>query len=143
MRILAGLIAATGGLMLAGTAMAFPPRDAVLVPAGEPVNCVQTPQIRSTRVVDDKTIDFDMGGGRILRNTLPHSCPSLGFEKAFAYSTSIARLCNVDIITVIRQGGGPMRGASCGLGVFQPVKVQAEKPEAAPEAKPVEAAKRP
>lgn len=100
-----------------------PPRTAqTMIPAGEPQTCVQINQIRSTQVIDDQTIDFRMQGGRILRNTLPNRCPGLGFERAFSYRTSIAQLCNVDIITVVVQGGGPQIGASCGLGQFVPVK---------------------
>ncbi|MGL6044705.1 MAG: hypothetical protein ACRC1J_12350 [Sandaracinobacteroides sp.] len=83
---------------------------------------MQTSQIRSTSVIDDQTIDFQMRGGQVLRNTLPNRCPGLGFARAFSYATSINQLCNVDIITVVQQGGGPTRGASCGLGQFVPVK---------------------
>ena len=93
-----------------------------MVPAGDPVACVSTNRIRETRVIDDQTIDFVMIDGTIFRNTLPNRCPGLGFERAFSYSTSINQLCNVNIITVINQGGGPRRGASCGLGMFVPVK---------------------
>jgi hypothetical protein len=100
-----------------------PPRTAqAMIPDGEPQACVQISQIRSTRVIDDQTIDFQMRSGRILRNTLPNRCPGLGFERAFSYRTSIPQLCNVDIITVVVQGGGPQIGASCGLGMFVPVK---------------------
>lgn len=114
-------------LMLAAglVACAPPPAPrtaAEMVPAGEPVSCVQTSQIRSTRVIDDRTIDFTMRGGQVYRNTLPNRCPGLGFERAFSYQTSINQLCNVNIITVVQQGGGPPRGASCGLGMFQPVQ---------------------
>ncbi len=100
------------------------PRDRNAVPSATPigkdVGCVTLNQIRSTRVHGDSTIDFHMTGGRVLRNTLPNSCPSLGFEERFAYKTSIGQLCSVDIITVLRSPDlSP--GASCGLGRFQPV----------------------
>ena len=88
--------------------------------SAKPQSCVQLSQIREARVVDDRTIDFYLGGRTVLRNTLPNSCPQLGFERAFSYSTSLSQLCSVDIITVIVQGGGPRRGASCGLGAFVP-----------------------
>jgi hypothetical protein len=118
-------------VLLAGCAQQ-PPRTAqTMIPAGDPVNCVQISQIRSTRVIDDQTIDFQMRNGTILRNTLPNRCPALGFERAFSYRTSIAQLCNVDIITVVVQGGGPQNGASCGLGMFVPVKPQADDTKAA------------
>ncbi|BAV63922.1 hypothetical protein [Sphingobium cloacae] len=98
-----------------------------LVPAGDPVDCVQIVNIRNSDVRDDRTIDFVMNGGKVYRNTLPNSCPSLGFEKRFTYATSLSQLCSVDIITVL-QGGGPglMRGASCGLGQFQPMQKTAK-----------------
>lgn len=93
----------------------------VATPAGAPLDCLNRTLIRETRVRDDKTIDFYTVGGKVYRNTLPNSCPELGFDEAFSYSTSTSQLCSVDIITVLRQGGGLRRGASCGLGKFQPV----------------------
>ncbi|QMW24115.1 hypothetical protein [Sandaracinobacteroides saxicola] len=104
------------------------PASATPVPAvatATPVDCVDLARIREARVVDDQTIDFILSDGRTLRNTLPYRCSGLGFEKAFSYATSLSRLCKVDIITVIRQGGGPSTGASCGLGMFVP---QPDKP---------------
>lgn len=91
-------------------------------PAGPAVNCIQTNQIRSTRVIDDSTIDFDMGGGRLFRNHLPNRCPGLNSNRAFSYSPTGNQLCNVHTITVIQQGGGPSRGATCGLGQFTPMQ---------------------
>jgi hypothetical protein len=126
------LLAASGALLAACADK--PPRTVTpMVPAGDPVNCVQTSQIRSTRVIDDQTIDFQMRNGTVMRNTLPNRCPGLGFAQAFSYRTSINQLCNVDIITVVQQGGGPRRGASCGLGQFVPVKpADAAPPAEAP-----------
>ena len=102
-------------------ATAKPRETPTATPAGAAVNCVNRTQIRETRVRDDKTIDFYMSGGQVYRNTLPNTCPELGMNQGFAYSTSINQLCSVDIITVLRQIGGLQRGASCGLGKFQPV----------------------
>ncbi len=126
MRFAIPTIAALG--LLAGCASTTPPTAAV--PPPPPRNtvaseapaeqCVQLTRIREAKVVDDRTIDFILRDGKVLRNTLPSSCPQLGFEKAFSYSTSISQLCSVDIITVIIQGGGPRTGASCGLGKFVP-----------------------
>ena len=90
-------------------------------PTGPAVSCIPLTQIRESRVRDDRTIDFVMAGrDRVYRNTLPQSCPELGFEERFAYETSLSQLCSTDIITVLRQAP-LMRGASCGLGQFQPV----------------------
>jgi hypothetical protein len=96
-------------------------RIAAAQPVGPPIDCVDLVRIRSTHVLDDRTIDFEMTDGDTYRNVLPHSCPSLGFEEAFSYKTSLSRLCAVDFITVLDQAGGLHRGASCGLGKFQPV----------------------
>ena len=63
-----------------------------------------------------------MGAGNtVYRNRLPNSCPQLGFERRFGFSTSLSQLCSTDTIWVIIGGGGIQRGATCGLGQFQPV----------------------
>jgi hypothetical protein len=89
---------------------------------GKPVSCVTLSNIRSTSVHGDSVIDFKMSNGKVFRNTLPMSCPSLGFEERFLYKTSMNQLCSVDLITVL-QSPGLSPGASCGLGKFQPVKL--------------------
>lgn len=121
--MLKGLFLLTSATVLSCSAAIAAPRTATLAPTvtGEAKSCVQLQNIRQTKVRDDRTIDFVMRGGKVFRNTLPYACPQLGFERAFSYSTSITQLCSVDIITVIRQGAGPFRGASCGLGKFVPI----------------------
>lgn len=115
-------------LSASGSALAGGKKADNLVADGKPVTCVQLRQIRSTDVRNDKTIDFHMLGGKIYRNTLPHSCPGLGFEEKFLYKTSLSQLCSVDIITVLHTtGGGLDRGPSCGLGKFQPMKKVADR----------------
>lgn len=109
-------------LVLAGCAAAPPRPPQPMVAAGDPVNCIQTSRIRSTRVVDDQTVDFHMNNGAILRNTLPMRCPGLAMAGAFSYRPTGSQLCSVDVITVLNTGAGPRRGASCGLGQFVPVK---------------------
>jgi len=97
-----------------------------LVAVGEPVDCIMPNRIRNTHVRDDQTIDFEMIGGTLYRNTLPYKCPGLGFEERFAYKLSTNQLCSVDIITVLQSfGSGLSQGASCGLGKFQKM----EKPK--------------
>ena len=122
----AGFVAAAMAVMASGIAEAATPPLEPAKATGPAINCVQLQNIRETRVRDNQTIDFIMRGGQIFRNTLPNSCPQLGFERAFSYQTSISQLCNVDIITVIVQGAGPRRGASCGLGKFTPIETPAK-----------------
>ena len=90
---------------------------------GEPKSCITRSSIRSTDVIDDQTIDFEMRNGDIYRNKLPNKCGGLRFEEAFSYKTSTNRLCSVDIIHVLSQTGGQLdtRGA-CGLGKFQQIE---------------------
>lgn len=90
---------------------------------GEPKSCVSIPHIRSTKVIDNSTIDFRMAGGKTYRNSLPQSCPDLKFEDRFSYRTSLSQLCNVDIVRVLHDQGGQLtEGAGCGLGKFQMVE---------------------
>jgi len=89
-------------------------------PAGKAESCIPLHMIRESRVRSDSVIDFYTRGGKVYRNTLPHSCPQLGFEERFSYATSLSQLCSTDIITVLTSPG-ISRGASCGLGQFQPV----------------------
>jgi hypothetical protein len=85
------------------------------------LTCIPLQRIQNTRVLDDQTILFELRGNETLVNRLPHHCPGLGFEKSFGYKTSISQLCSQDIIWVITHvGSGLDRGASCGLGKFEP-----------------------
>ncbi|MBI1402104.1 MAG: hypothetical protein GC147_02675 [Porphyrobacter sp.] len=90
---------------------------------GEGQNCISRSTILQSRVQSDRVIDFEMRGGKIYRSVLPSECPGLGFERAFTYNTQTDRLCNTDIIYVLRTTGGqPERGVGCGLGKFVPVE---------------------
>ncbi len=113
-------LAVCAALLAAGPLVAKDRPIPAAMPAGDPVDCINLP-IGQSVVRNDRTIDFFVGR-KVYRNVLPQSCPSLGFDRAFSYATSISRLCSLDIITVLQQTGGQLsRGASCGLGKFQPV----------------------
>ena len=113
------------GAASAGTGKGHQKEVVAARPIGQPVSCIPLRSIRETRVHGDRTIDFHMyGRNKVYRNTLPHQCPSLGFEERFLYKTSLSQLCSTDIITVLTSSGpGLSRGASCGLGQFQPVEL--------------------
>jgi len=84
--------------------------------------CISLRAIDKTDVVDDNNILFYMRNGDVYLNRLPHRCPGLKRERTFMYRTTMPRLCDVDIITVLDQAGfGFMPGASCGLGRFYPI----------------------
>ena len=81
--------------------------------------CISVSRLRSTYVVDDRTVLFYMRGGDIYRNVLRYDCPRLKRENRFSYRVIANRLCNVDTITVIEGFGSSLgRGVSCGLGKF-------------------------
>ena len=84
--------------------------------------CVPLSQIASVRVLDNRSIEFKMHGGDVYINILPHTCPGLRPNQPFMYRTSLNVLCDLDLITVLDNGGFGLRPlASCGLGRFQPV----------------------
>lgn len=132
MRLPVAVPTVLSALLLALTAAASAPaaaqRDRVppATPAGAPVRCIPVSLIRESQVRSDRVIDFVMRDRKVYRNTLPSSCPGLGFERRFGYTLSTSQLCSVDIVTVLLST--PLqRGASCGLGEFQPVKLDRQR----------------
>ncbi len=120
------LFAALALAATAGGATARADRHSVPIAreTGKPVNCLQLTSIRETRVRSDSVIDFRTGSKQWYRNTLPHSCPSLGFEERYSHETSLNQICSIDIIHVLHDYGGRLeRGAGCGLGKFQPIEL--------------------
>lgn len=116
-------------LALAGCAASQPgsPDRNARVPAvkvvGEAQSCIPRSQVRQSQVRSDQIIDFEMRSGKVYRVTMPTRCPGLGFERAFAFETSIDQMCGADIIYVLMNVGGvPQRGAGCGLAPFVPVE---------------------
>jgi hypothetical protein len=116
--MLAVLLAAVPGLT--ATSEAGPkPEVPAAIPNGKPVSCIPLVGISDQRVRSDSVIDFTVGR-QVYRNTLPMPCPQLGMEGRFLHETSLNEICSVDTITVLLDPG-MMRGATCGLGQYQPV----------------------
>lgn len=114
-----GMICTLAALELAGTSMAH---------AEESLDCLPSGQISSTKIIDDQNIVFKVRGNKFYNNHLPHKCSGLKAADKFRYTTSISKLCNVDIITVLQEAGGEMvDGAACGLGMFTPTTDPAKK----------------
>jgi Family of unknown function (DUF6491) len=117
-RISAPLVA----MVLASCAGGDAPRQPnVWVADGSPVNCINARQIRTFRVYDSRTVDFEMSGGRVYRNTLPFACSDLSFGAGIRLNSRTSQLCSVDTITVVRSGMRPSP-TRCPLGQFQPLK---------------------
>jgi len=119
--LLLGPAAALAGCAPAPETAPEASRAPAAVAAGEAVDCVNTGEIRNSRVHDNRTIDFEMRNGTVYRNTLPVSCSPLGFERRFTYRTTTSRLCSTDTITVLQSGG--VGAPTCGLGEFVPVRL--------------------
>lgn len=86
-------------------------------PAVTTRDCVTTHTLRSTAVLDDRTILFQLRDGSVWKNTLDFSCASLGFHEAFSYESHGSQLCDMDTIKVFQPFGNA--GASCRLGKFE------------------------
>lgn len=87
--------------------------------SGRDPQCLDLRRIRSTTVVDDRTLLFRMRNGSVYKNDLTRACPGLSNEKRFMYRVTMDRLCAIDIITVLEDRGfGFTPGASCSLGQF-------------------------
>lgn len=98
--------------------------------SAEEKKCVPINRISSTKVLDNQRIKFEMDGGSDYINMLPRKCPGLNKNTPIMYKTSLNQLCDLDTITVLNTvGGGFMRGATCGLGSFEPF-VEEEKKSA-------------
>lgn len=96
---------------------------------GDPVKCVVPRNVRNTYVLDNKTIEFRMVGGKIYRNNLDRSCPGLIKNDPITYTIRGTNLCDVDIFTVLRTTAGILETrATCNFGQFQEIeKVKIKK----------------
>ncbi len=132
-KIAAGLVA--GSLLLAGTVADAKPR---LTPeqqlaktlegrvAGEPVDCIYTPRVMSTRIYDNTAIVYD-GGRTIWVNRPASGASALDDSNILVTQPTNSQLCSVDIVRLIDRTGGFFRG-SIGLGQFVPyTKVKVAK----------------
>jgi len=112
----------TGG---AHTAAAPPAPSPALVKAlagrtpGAPVSCISLTDIRSSRIIDTRTIIYEAGSRRWYVNQPPGGCAGLAPSRALVTSTTTTSLCRGDIIRVI-DPPNPMTFGSCGLGEFVP-----------------------
>jgi hypothetical protein len=90
-------------------------------PLGPPIHCVEQERIRGHAVRDDRTIDFTLDDGSLLRNRLPYACSGLMRANRFTYRTALPRICSTDVITLVLPTGAG--GGNCGLGMFQSVSI--------------------
>lgn len=93
----------------------------VWVADGPPVNCITRSQVRTFRVVDDRTVDFERNRNQGWRNELPFRCNGLTFGTKFRVNSRGSQICNFDTVTPVTMARGP-NAPRCQLGRFQPMK---------------------
>jgi hypothetical protein len=87
-----------------------------------PQKCISNTRIRTTEILDDRTILFYLRGGRVYRNFLDQECPGLERSGRFITQTQTSRLCDTDNLTVLDQFGSRFDpGFTCRLGEFHPI----------------------
>ncbi len=93
--------------------------------AGQPVDCIFTPRVMSTRIYDKTAIVYD-AGNTIWVNRPESGASSLDDNDIMVTTPFGSQLCSVDIVRMIDRSAGFWRG-SVGLGQFVPYKkVKAE-----------------
>jgi len=84
--------------------------------------CLYQSELRTTKVLDDRTILFTTRHGQTFRNTLPRQCPSMRRGSLLNYTYESRRLCAGGLFQVLLDyGGRHMPTFICPLGLFVPV----------------------
>ena len=65
------------------------------------VRCIDITRMKSSKVVDNRTVILNMRGGPDYKMTLAHRCPGLKAQGTWRHDArSLAKLCEVDTIEV-------------------------------------------
>ncbi len=87
--------------------------------AGQPVDCLNLRDIRSTRIINRTAIIYDTGGGKIYVNTPRSGASSLRDGDILLTDTHSPQLCSIDIVRLY-DNSAKMQTGSVGLGQFVP-----------------------
>ena len=87
--------------------------------AGEPVDCVNMRQIRSTRIIDGTAIVYEASGGKLYVNRPESGAESLNDWDVMVTNTHSNRLCDIDVVRLVNRHGGFNTGLVF-LGRFVP-----------------------
>ena len=101
-----------------------PQEDPIYAPddSVESMRCLNLGLVTDTDVVNDRNIVFEMRSRDLYRNVLPKRCVGLFREKAFTYRTTLGRICEGDLISVLEGFDfGDLSGPLCRLGKFYPI----------------------
>jgi len=86
--------------------------------AGEPVRCINLSSIRSTRIIDNTAILYEVGS-KLYVNRPTSGASSLNDDDILVTKTSGSQLCDIDIVRLVDRTGHFPRGF-VSLGKFVP-----------------------
>ena len=86
--------------------------------AAAPVECIDQLVVDGPQVVDQKTLIYRQGRGRLWVNALPEACPGLRFNAVPVVQIVSGRMCRNDLFTSVVPGSSA--GGTCRLGSFTP-----------------------
>jgi hypothetical protein len=89
--------------------------------AGEPVDCLNLRDIRSSRIINRTAILYETGGGTIYVNRPDAGRESLSDWDVLVTRTHMNRLCSIDVVDLY-DSGARMRTGSVFLGQFVPYR---------------------
>jgi hypothetical protein len=75
------------------------------------MTCIKSRDIRSHKLVDDQTLDFQMKNGVVYRNQTKSSCSGLRFF-GYIHRSPDGSLCDYEVLRILDHGG------VCALGTF-------------------------
>ena len=87
--------------------------------AGEPVSCIDTHRIRSSRIIDRTAIVYELSGGQLYVNRPEAGASSLDRFDVMVTRQFASRLCDVDVVELVDSGGRMTTGLVF-LGDFVP-----------------------
>ena len=111
------LVAATAGPAAREDKLAKAVGDRV---AGKPESCLSPSSSRSTRIVDRRTIIYEVGSTMWV-NRLRAECPGLYPTSTIVTEIRGGQLCRGDLIRTL-DPGARIPGAACPLGDFTPYR---------------------
>ena len=89
--------------------------------AGEPVDCLNLRDIRSSKIIDRTAILYETGGGTIYVNRPDAGRESLSDWDVLVTRTHMNRLCSIDVVDLY-DSGARFRTGSVFLGQFVPYR---------------------
>jgi hypothetical protein len=86
---------------------------------GAPTSCINLHDIRSSRIIDETAIIYEVSSRRWYVNRPPGGCSGLKPGRTIVSRTPSTSLCSGDIIRII-DPPSPVEYGACGLGQFTP-----------------------